>query len=268
MVRRLRPGCEHGVHQLASAMEEATGVAAGARCRSGSSTSAIGIPARAASRRRPRSRTRPPAESTTPGPRRRRSAVRKAARQGRNRSARGSRLGQPSSRSRSPALPLGEDGNREAGLGGRQRPEVAVEIRVAHDDRTRRSLPLGERQRLALPATRRRRGRAPARSAVSAVPSVEPSSATITCAPGNCSRNRSTARAMRSASSRAATKDGDWLSHLLGRAARLDRRRHRPVVGRRLQPVVTSAPPARSSASASFPICVSTESTLETPFAL
>ena len=135
-------------------MEEARASRPVARCRSGSSTSAIAIPARAASIRAPTSQPKPAAsgkqtaraseektrwpESGSAGTKPERARI----------NARAARAipKPPPCRSAKTAI--------KAALGGRERSEVAGQIRVAHDDGARRCFALGERQRLALAARR------------------------------------------------------------------------------------------------------------------
>ena len=234
MIGGLRACREHGVQQLASAMEEARASRPVARCRSGSSTSAIAIPARAASIEAPTSQPKPAAS----GKQTARASAEKtrwpeSGSPGRSRSAPGSTRAAASPEAA--ALPLGEDGDRQAALGGRQRSEVAGEIRVAHDTApggASRSasvsawpLPRAGRRRTC-PCSLRRLRRAVGRAVVG----------DDHLRAGNCSCNRSTVGPMRSASSLAAirTATGSAIRER-GERQRLDRRAASRL-GRRLQP--------------------------------
>src|SRR4051794_5247931 len=106
---------------------------------------------------------------------------------------------------------------------------------------TRRSRPAGASRSASvsacpLPRAGRLRTRAPARSASAAVPSREPSSATITSVPGKASCNDSTVRPMFDSSSRAATRTAA-ISATPG--GRFERRQH-SVCRTRLDTVVAS----------------------------
>ena len=159
------------------------------------------------------------------------------------------------------ALPAGEGGDSEVGVGAGERPQVAAQVGVAEEERPRRRGALGERQRLALAAARQASTRAPAASAAAGSRPVEPSSATTIPPPGRAAAARARSSPIRSASSRAATRTVELIHRKRARAAARSAGGCRPR--RCLDAVVAGRPPPSSSTSASRPTGVSIPSTVD-----